>query len=54
MALHSVHTAGVTGSIPVAPTNQINGLGELSEIFGQLHPRKHPRKAFARAEVVHA
>jgi hypothetical protein len=26
----------------------------LSEIFGQLHPRKHPRKAFARAEVVHA
>ena len=23
---HSLHTGGVTGSIPVAPTNEINGL----------------------------
>jgi hypothetical protein len=36
---HCLHTAGVTGSIPVAPTNQINDLASIQAVaFGSNEP----------------
>lgn len=57
MPLHRVHTAGVAGSIPAAPTNEIKYLADIPSKKTWLHPRLHPRIArislFASAEVAH-